>query len=193
MLDHLGSSIVDHFFVPAKEGITWLEFVRGYNKCCARATASMSLNMLLRVFHLAIGRANMPLDLEFESSDSDCKINGSFRPSHVLLLLQICWSMLWDCRSLKHSEGKKSLSPPDLHHLVLSAISSCAKTDSGLNAWDSDITNLEVQIPAGKFVSWVLSTVPCLPDCLRQYFHARLQISVTARVIPVSMLNYLLS
>lgn len=184
--------MVDQFFVPAKVGITWVEFVRGYNKCCARMSASMLLYMLLRVFLSALGRANVPLNLQFESNDADCKIDGSLLPSHVLLLLLMCWYMSWDCRSLKHSECKANLSPPDLNHLVLSAVSSCAKIDSGLKAWDSDITSLEVEIPAGKFVTWVLSTVPCLPDCLRQYFHTRLQISVIAGVILVFMLNYLL-
>ncbi|KAF7840077.1 TLD domain-containing protein KIAA1609-like protein [Senna tora] len=180
LLDHWGSSIVDQFFVPTKGSINWVEFVRGYNKCCARTSASMSLNILLRVFHSALGRANVPLKLEFESDDADCKINGSLLPSHVLLLLLMCWSMSWDCRSLKPSEGKVNLSPPDLNHLVLSAISSCANIDSGFNAWDSDITSLEVEIPAGKFFTWVLSTIPCLSDCLRQYFHARLQVLFTA-------------
>ncbi|XP_054794836.1 uncharacterized protein LOC129300296 isoform X2 [Prosopis cineraria] len=180
LLDHLGPSIVDQFFTPAKGQITWVEFVRGYNNCCARMSASVSLNMLLRVLRLTIGRANMPINLEIEFDDADWKINGFLIPSDVILLLLMCWSMSWDCGSLKQSECKVSHSPPDLNHLVLSAITSCAKVDSGLNVWDSDFSSSEVQIPAGKFVTWVLSTVPCLSDCLNQFFHARLQNQATA-------------
>lgn len=55
--------------------------------------------------------------------------------------------------------------------------------------WDCDISSLEVQLPAGKFVTWVMSTVPCLPDCLRQYFHARLLIAASDGVICVFMIN----
>ena len=74
LLDHLGSSIVEQFFMPAKGQITWIEFVRSYNKCSARMSASMSLNMLLRVFHSAFGRANAPvkLELEFDADPHVC-------------------------------------------------------------------------------------------------------------------------
>ncbi|XP_027333194.1 uncharacterized protein LOC113848033 [Abrus precatorius] len=177
LLNHLGSSLVDQFFVTDRGGINWVEFVRGYNKCCGRVSASISLNMLLRVFVDISGRASVPLHLEFESGDADCKINGFLLPSHVLLLLSVCWVMSWGSRILK---GEGSTSLPDLTHLVLSASTSCAKVEGGFNVWDCDISSLEVQLPAGKFVTWVMSTVPCLPDCLRQYFHARLQMAVTA-------------
>ncbi|KAG5031742.1 hypothetical protein JHK82_015339 [Glycine max] len=143
LLDHLASSLVDQFFVPNKEGINWIEFVRDYNKCCARVSASGSLNMLVRVFVAISQSANLPLHLEFESGDDDCKINGNLLPSHVFLLLALCW------------------------------------VDGGLNVWDCDISSFEVQLPAVKFVTWVMSTVPCLPDCLRQYFHARLQMAAS--------------
>ncbi|RDX57874.1 hypothetical protein CR513_62850 [Mucuna pruriens] len=176
LLDHLGSSLVDRFFVADKGGINWVEFVRGYNKCCARVSASISLNMLVRVFVAISERANVPLHLEFESGDADCKINGNLLPSHVFLLLALCWVMSWGSRNLK---GEGNLSLPDLNHLILSVITSCAQVEGGLNVRDCDISSLEVQLPSGKFVTWVMSTVPCLPDCLRQYFHARLQMAAT--------------
>lgn len=182
LLDQLGSSLVDQFFVPDKEGISWVEFVRGYNNCCARVSASVSLNMVLRLFLALAGKANQPLHLEFESGDSDCKINGYLLPREVFLLLSMCWVMSWGCRGLK---GKGEVSLPDLNHLVLSAIASCGQVEGGLDVWDCDILSLEVQLPAGKFVTWVMSTVPCLPDCLRQYFLARLLSAVTTGVICV--------
>ncbi|KAL2347271.1 hypothetical protein Fmac_001271 [Flemingia macrophylla] len=179
LLDHLGSSLVDQFFVPDKGGISWVEFVRGYNKCCSRVSASVSLNMLIRVFVAISESANVPMHLEFESGDADCKINGHLLPDHVFLLLSVCWVMSWGFRN---SKGEGNLSLPDLNHLVLSVITSCAGVEGGLNVWECDISTLEVQLPAGKFVTWVMSTVPCLPDCLRQYFHARLQMAASAAV-----------
>ncbi|CAJ1974679.1 unnamed protein product [Sphenostylis stenocarpa] len=174
MLAHLGSTLVDQFFVPDKGGIiNWVEFVEGYNKCCARVSASVSLNMLLRVFVAISKCANVPVHLEFESGDADCKINGHFLPNDVFLLLALCWAMTWSSRNLK---GGRNLRLPDLNHLVLSVITSCGQVE-GLDVWDCDISSLEVQLPAGKFVTWVMSTVPCLADCLRLYFHARLQMA----------------
>ncbi|KAJ7966843.1 TLD domain-containing protein [Quillaja saponaria] len=179
LLDHLASSIVEQFFVTGKGGVTWVEFVRGYNNCCGRMTASLSLNRLFRVFTATVRKANMPCKLEFESDDADCKISGSFLPIDVLMLLWMCWTMSWKCTSLKSLAGKAILSTPDVNHLVLSAIISCAKPDSGLNCWDIDISSLEVQIPVGPFITWVLATLPRLPECLTHFFHARLQTSDT--------------
>lgn len=188
LLDHLGSSLVDQFFMADKGGISWVEFVKGYNKCCARVSASISLNMLLRVFLDITGRANVPVNFEFESGDDDSKMNGYLLPSHVFLLLSTCWVMSWGSRDLK---GKGNISVPDLSHLVMSAITSCAEVEGGLNVWDCDVSSLEVQLPAGKFITWVMSTVPCLPDCLRLYFHARLHMAVTAGVISVFIYIYI--
>jgi hypothetical protein len=96
--------------------------------------------------------------------------------------------MSWDCRNLNgkgKGKGKGNLSVPDLSHLVLSAVTSCVEDKDGFNVWDCEVLSLEVEIPVGKFVTWVMSTVPCLPDCLKQYFHSRLQIAVTEGVIYV--------
>lgn len=182
LLDHLGSSLVDQFFMIDKGGVSWVEFVKGYNKCCARVAASIALNKLLRVFLDTAGRANLPVNFEFESGDVDCKINGYLLPSHVFLLLSTCWVMSWDCRNLKE---KGNVSVSDLSHLVLSAVTTCVEDKAGLDVCDCDVSSLEVKLPAGKFNTWVMSTVPCLPDCFRQYFHARLQMAVAGQVICV--------
>jgi hypothetical protein len=186
LLDQLGSSLVDQFFISDKGGINWVEFVKGYNKCCSRVSASIFLNKFIRVFIDVTKKANLSLNLEFESDDVDCKVNGYLLPNHVFLLLSICWAMSWDCRNLNgKGKGKGNLSVPDLSHLVLSAVTSCVEDKDGFNVWDCEVLSLEVEIPVGKFVTWVMSTVPCLPDCLKQYFHSRLQIAVTEGVIYV--------
>ncbi|KAL4309693.1 hypothetical protein GQ457_01G009310 [Hibiscus cannabinus] len=180
LLDHLGSSIVDLFFMPEKGGINWIGFLRGYVKCCGRMSTSMSLNILLRIFAMAVKKLGLPSNLEFESEDADCKIDGSFLPSDLLLLLWMCWAMLWNVRTLKSSEREGKLLLPDIDHLVLSAVVSCGEVNSSFDAWDCDIMSLDVQLPVGKFLSWALPTTPTLSDCFTQFVTGRLQISVIA-------------
>ncbi|XVE69766.1 hypothetical protein DITRI_Ditri10aG0017300 [Diplodiscus trichospermus] len=180
LLDHLGSSIVDLFFISEKGGINWLGFLRGYVKSCGRMSTSMSLNILLRVFDMAVKKLGLSSKLEFESDDTDCKINGSLLPSDVLLLLWMCWSMFWNVRTSKFSERKGKLLLPDINHLVLSAVLSCAEVNSSLDVWDCDVLGLDVQLPVGKFLAWAVTTAPTLSDCFTQFVHARLGSSVTA-------------
>ncbi|XP_021831018.1 uncharacterized protein LOC110771086 [Prunus avium] len=175
LLDHLGSSILDLFFISEKGGVSWVEFVRGYNKCCVRMSASMSLNILLRVFSVTLQKAGSPSNLEFESDDVECKITGSLKPVDVLMLLWMCWAISWNSRTSKISKEKTDLPLPDINQIVLSAIVSCADVGSGLNVWDCQLSGLEVELPVGKFLSWVLRTVPSLPDCFSQFVYAILK------------------
>lgn len=178
LLDHLGSSIVDLFFMSEKGGINWLGFLRGYVKSCGRMSTSMSLNILLRIFDMAVKKLGLSSKLEFESEDADCKINGYLLPSDVLLLLSMCWSMLWNVRTFKFSERRGKLFLPDINHLVLSAVVSCAEVDGSLDVWDCDILGLDVELPVGKFLAWALTTAPTLPDCFTQFVLGRLGSSV---------------
>ncbi|EOY14970.1 hypothetical protein QUC31_000308 [Theobroma cacao] len=180
LMNHLGSSVVDLFFISEKGGINWLGFLRGYVKCCGRMSTSMSLNVLLRMFAMAMKKLGLSTKLEFESDESDCKINGSLLPTDVLLLLWMCWAMLWNVRTLKISRSKEKLFLPDINHLVLSAVVSCADVSSSLDVWDCDILGLDVQLPVGKFLAWALTTTPTLSDCLTQFVQGRLQSSVNA-------------
>ncbi|XP_048332596.1 uncharacterized protein LOC107420375 [Ziziphus jujuba] len=178
LLDHVGPSIVDLFFVAEKGGVRWVEFVKGYNKCCGRISSSVSLNILFRVFIIAAKKAGFPVNLDFEFEDDDCKINGSLLPKDVLVLLWMCWTMSWDFKVLKFSRGNTNLFLPDVSHLVLSAVTSCAEVGSGLDVWNCDISSLEIQLPVGKFLTWALQTLPSLPDCFMQFVYSRLQSSV---------------
>ncbi|KAF5739352.1 hypothetical protein HS088_TW12G00557 [Tripterygium wilfordii] len=180
LLGHVGFSVTDVFFVPSKEGISWTDFLRGYVKCCGRMSSSQSLNTLLRVFALAMSKAGLPLKLEFESDDADCKLSGSLLPSDMLMIFWICWTMSWNIRTSKLSKGNESLCLPDISHLVLSAVVSCSEAGDGLNLWNCDILTLDVHIPVAKFLTWAVMTVPCLTDCLTQFVHGRLQNSITS-------------
>lgn len=174
LLDNLGSAIADQFFMTQKEAVTWVEFVRGYSRCCGRTSASISLNTLLKLYAVTRTKAGLPLKLEFVSDDADCKISGLLLANDVLMLLWMCWTMSWDVRTSTISKAKANLSLPDINHLVLSAVTSCAEVGSGLNVWHCEVLGLEVQLPVGKFLTWAFKTVPSLPDCLTQFVHERL-------------------
>lgn len=196
LLDHLGSSIVDLFFVPEKGGVRWVQFVRGYNKCCGRMSSLLSLNVLLRVFATTAKKAGVPVNLEFESEDADCKINGSLMPKDVLMLLWMSWTFSWDFKVLKFSTRNANLCLPDVNHMVLSAVTSCAEVGSSFDVWNCDVSGLQVQLPVGKFLTWALKALPTLPDCFMQFVHARLQSSVNEEVsnifpFPLNKINVL--
>lgn len=181
LLEHLGSSLVDLFFVPDKEGLSWVEFASGYVKCCGRMSASMSFNSLLRVYYVTAKNAGLSPKLEFESDESDCKINGSISTVELLMFLWMCWTMSWDGRTSKASEMKGSLFLPDISHLILSAVVSCIESESGnsLDVWETDVSGLELELPIGKFLTWALTTVPSVTECLAHFCNSRLQ-SVTS-------------
>lgn len=177
LLEHLGSSLVDLFFVPDKEGLSWVEFARGYVKCCGRMSASMSFNTLLRVYYVTAKNAGFSPKLEFESDEADCKINGSISIIELVLFLWLCWTMSWDGRSSKAAEMKGCLFLPDISHLILSAVVSCIDSESGksLDVWETDVSGLELELPIGKFLTWALMTVPSLTECLSHFCNSRLQ------------------
>ncbi|KAG8389896.1 hypothetical protein BUALT_Bualt01G0026600 [Buddleja alternifolia] len=176
LFSNLGSTIVDLFFVADKNGVNWVEFLRGYTKCCSRAVASTLFNNLFRVFSVTCSKAGVPVDMQFEDYEDDCKISGSLSPRDVHMLLSICWIFSWDSRILKlnlgKSEGKCNI--PDISHLVLSAVESCVEDDHELNFWDIGILDLDIKLPAAKIHLWALKTVPNLADCFQQFVHARL-------------------
>ncbi|ESQ47069.1 hypothetical protein EUTSA_v10027724mg [Eutrema salsugineum] len=174
LLEHLGPSLVDLFFVPEKEGLSWVEFARGYVKCCGRMSASMSFNTLLRLFHATAKNAGLSPKLEFESDESDCKINGSISTLELLMFLWVCWTMSWDGRT----DNSDELFLPDISHLILSAIVSCTESGNSLDVWDSDVFESELELPVGKFLTWALSTIPNLTECLNHFCNSRLQHSL---------------
>lgn len=182
LLVHLGPSIVDLFFRADKGGVHWIEFLRGYIRCCGRMSASMSLNNLYRLYAATRAKAGNPLKLEFESDDADSKISGSFVSTDVLMLLWMCWIMSQSYQTLKFSDGKTKVDLPDIKHLILSAVVSCTEVGNDLNIWDCNILNLEYQLPAGKIHTWALTTVPGLVQYFTQYLHGRLQRFATSEV-----------
>nr|DAD46993.1 TPA_asm: hypothetical protein HUJ06_016930 [Nelumbo nucifera] len=145
-------------------------------------SASMSLNTLYRLYAVTSAKAGHPSKLEFESDETDGKISGSLVSADVLMLLWICWIMFQSSRYLKSSKGQAKIDLPDIKHLILSAVTSCAELGNDLNIWDCSISSLEFELPAGKFHMWALKTVPNLVQCFNQFVHNRLQRCVLLEV-----------
>ncbi|KAF7141971.1 hypothetical protein RHSIM_Rhsim06G0023700 [Rhododendron simsii] len=176
LLSNVGSSMVGVFFVAEKGGVSWIEFLRGYVKCCGRTSASASFNTLFRVFAMAVVKAGLPEKLQFDSDDADCKMSGFLVPADALMLLWLCYIMAWNSKDLESFGGKGDHHGlPDLRHLVLSAVSWSGEVGSDFNPWDFDILGTNVQLPAAKILMWALKTVPSLPDCFMQYVHGSIE------------------
>ncbi|KAL0553390.1 hypothetical protein IC582_007284 [Cucumis melo] len=174
ILDHVGLTIVEMFFIPVKGGVTWVEFLKGYNKCCGKISASVLLNTLIRVFDATMVKLGLPSKLEFTSYEDEFKMSGFLLPSDVLMLLWMCWAMFWDSSTFKALSSNSNLFLPDINNLVLSSVASCAEVGSTVNIWDCDILGLAVEVPIGKFLTWAVKTVPSLPDGFSRFVHARI-------------------
>lgn len=187
LLEKIGASVVDVFFVAEKGGLSWVEFVKGYVKCCGRMAAPTVLANLLRVFALAVNKAGHQVDLQFEPDEADyCKVGGHLMPADVLMLLWMCWTMSWSSNVRELPKEKAAPFLPDIGCLVLLAVVSCADNGSSLDLWNFDIFGSEVQLPARKFVTWALATVPTLPDCFSPFVHERLGNSTISQVLSLS-------
>lgn len=174
LMSHLSSSIVDLFFLSEKGGLSWIEFLKGYIKCSGRTVSSASLNSLLRLFGMISVKAGLPEKLQVVSDEDDCKISGFLLPVDVQMLLSMCWIMWWDSNKLKASSTLGDSGLPDVTHLVLSAIDSCAEADKKMDLWENSILDMDIQLPVPKITMWVLKTVPSLADCFGQFVQARL-------------------
>ena len=96
--------------------------------------ASVALSLLLERFSITYAKAGLPLKLEFERIDgADCKISGSLLATNVVMLLWVCWTILWDSKISRSLRGKRNLCLPDVRHLVLSAGVSCVEDSGGSN------------------------------------------------------------
>ncbi|KAK4768425.1 hypothetical protein SAY87_003566 [Trapa incisa] len=191
-LGHLGLSIVDVFFVSNEGGLSWLEFVRGYLNCCGRMTASVCLTNLLRIFEVSAKRAGLAAELGFESDGTDCKVMGYLMPSDIYALLIMCWSMLWSTRtsSFSRSEGDSIFYVPEVENLLFSVVDSCAEGGGSSDFWNCDVFNLQAKVPAGKFMTWVLATIPRLPDCFSQFVSGSLQHLMASESVSILIMKF---
>lgn len=189
ILDQVGLTITELFFIPEEGGVTWVEFLKGYSKCCGKTSASVLLNTLIRVFDATMVKIGLPSKLEFVSHEDEFKMSGSLLPSDVLIFLWMCWTMSWDSRTFKFSGSNSNLLLPDINNLVLSSVTSCAEVGNTVNVWDCNIVGLAVEVPVGAFLTWAIKTVPDLPDGFLQFVHARILEAPTREVIDSSFFS----
>lgn len=182
ILDCIGSTIAELLFIPEEGGVTWVEFLKGYNKCCGNISASVLLNTLIRVFDATMVKAGLPSKLEVTSLEDEFKISGFLLSSDILMLLWLCWTMSWDSSTFKVFGSNSNLFLPDINNLVLSSVSSCAEAGNTVSIWDCDILGLAVEVPVGKFLPWAVKTVPSLPDGFSHFVHARILQAPTQEV-----------
>ncbi|KAL8128961.1 hypothetical protein V2J09_018116 [Rumex salicifolius] len=175
LLDKLDESIAEFLFSHVNGQVNWTEFVKGYVKCCGRMPASTLLNALLRVIVYSAEKAGIPLKLNFDSGDAECKPKGSFSSKELGMIFWVCWVMTWSSRGLSHDQDEEELILPDINHLISSAVVSCAESSDGFDAWDCDLWNLADELSAGKIHIWVVKTVPNLADCFQQFVRFRIQ------------------
>ncbi|KAI3942516.1 hypothetical protein MKW98_013168 [Papaver atlanticum] len=176
LLTHLGPAVVDLFFIADENGgVHWIEFLRGYIRCCGRMSLSVSLNTVYKLYAGISAKAGAPSKLEFESKDDDSKTSGNFTSDDVFMLLWMCWIMSWTSEISKHSKHPMDVDLPNINHLILSAVTSCVEISSDVDVGKVNISDLNVQLPAEKLHAWALTTVPNLAHCFTQYVHDRLQ------------------
>uniref|UniRef100_A0A7N0R9P9 TLDc domain-containing protein n=1 Tax=Kalanchoe fedtschenkoi TaxID=63787 RepID=A0A7N0R9P9_KALFE len=183
VLDYLGRAVVDVFFMVEKGGISWTEFVKGYTKCCGRISSSVALGNLLKVFALSSEKAGFPVALGFECDEEDQEItmSGALSVNDMTVLLWMCWLMSFYSFDLEAWKIRASGDLPDVDHLVLSAVESCAENASSVNTWESDLSGLDVQLPAVKLKSWFTTTVPQIASCFSKFVHSGLQNSIRSK------------
>lgn len=178
LIRHLGPSIVSLFFAPGDGGFSWVGFLRGYNRCCARKPLSQSINMLYKLYSTASREAGLTCSLEFDSDDDDdCgKVSGSFGSSDLLMFLWMCWIMMHCLRITKQSKGEKDvLVLLDVTHMILSALVSCNVIGDDAGIWNCDFLGLEKAIPVQKLQTWVLTTASGLASSLSHYVHQKVR------------------
>ncbi|RCV15051.1 hypothetical protein SETIT_3G027900v2 [Setaria italica] len=185
LLARLGPAIASLFSADgaAAGDAGWVPFLRGFNRCCARVSASRSLALLLRVYAAACDATGAPCGVQFqpdEGGDEDGKVVGELAPEEIAAFLWMCWVMTWSGSAPKASGdgGDKSEEPvvvllPDVTHLVLSALVSAGAVADDDGIWGWKIPSGGKGVKVQEFTSWMLSTASGLGNCLSRYVQDR--------------------
>ncbi|KAH9307671.1 hypothetical protein KI387_035582 [Taxus chinensis] len=178
LLSVLSPTIVSTFFTPEIGEVFWPAFLRGYDKCCKKTPPSLSINLLLRLFHEVRKRAEISSNLDF--TDNDDKIGGHFSEENICEFLWFCWVMEHNAKFVHFCDNKmdeNSLELPEIKSLVRSAIAAFSGSDlEQLHKEDLNETRmLDIEIPVQSLFSWILATIPGLAHCLPHYVQNALQ------------------
>lgn len=173
----------------------WVPFLRGFNRCCARVSASRSLALLLRVYAAARAGAGAPCGVVFQpgdgGDDEEGKVVGELAQEEIAAFLWMCWVMAWS-PSASGDGGHKSEEPvvvllPDVSHQVLSALVSAGAVADDDGIWGWEISSGGKGVKVQEFTSWMLFTASGLGNCLSRYVQDRLR-SLAADPAEVSRL-----
>lgn len=164
-------TLVDVIFEPDKDGISWRNFLKGFEKCCQPA-ASVKLKLLLFYFYHLRKRAELPLTFSFKNEDSgvlhDAGLVGHLTSPQLKDFLWLCWVMGCDAHTCGHKDSPSEL--PNVEPLVKAAHLACSVSNS-LMATDI--------LPIEKLYKWMLLSVPGLPMSLFDYIRSRLHRSAS--------------
>uniref|UniRef100_A0A0E0KWD5 TLDc domain-containing protein n=1 Tax=Oryza punctata TaxID=4537 RepID=A0A0E0KWD5_ORYPU len=186
LVARIGPAIASLFFSdvgPAGDA-GWLRFLRGFNRCCARVSASQSLALLLRVYAAACADAGAPCGLQFhpeeDGAGGEGKVVGELAPGEIAVLLWMCWVMAWSGSAPRVSGGQEEeggkgepVLLPDVTHLVLSALVSAGAVADDAGVWGWQVSGGGKGVKVQEFTSWVLSTAAGLGNCLPRYVQER--------------------
>ncbi|CAN6482569.1 unnamed protein product [Victoria cruziana] len=172
LLDSIGEAIVDLFFTSEDGRVSWVEFLRGYIRCCGMVAASESLCNLYKLHAEANRKAGVPSNLDFVSDSIDCKINGYFVLRDLLTFLWLCWIMMHDSRI---SKLEVDLALPEVNHLLWSVICSSNEVGCEIKPIVQGNFDLSEHISVDKVNKWALTVVPALSNCFTRYVNERMQ------------------
>ncbi|KAF3325107.1 hypothetical protein FCM35_KLT11264 [Carex littledalei] len=178
LLSHLGSCITSIFFKTATAGITWVDFLRGFNRCCVKTPTSQSLTRLYQLFSAMCHEAGVGKKLDFDlGEDSTGKVTGSFVPTQLVMFLWMCWVLMHSVlisRQVKVDKGILVL--PDVTHLLNSALVSSGLVGDDGDIWKVDFLADDKEIPVQKLQGWVSSAVVGISHSLAQYVQQKIQL-----------------
>lgn len=193
LLSHLGSCITSLFFKTTTAGLTWVDFLRGFNRCCVKAPVSQSLNILYQLFSAMCNEAGIGTNLNFDlGEDGTGKVTGSLVPTQLVMFLWMCWVLMHGARVSKLAKDEKSiLVLPDLTHLFNSALVSSGLIGDDGDIWKVDFSAFDKEIPVQKLQGWVLTTVVGISRSLAQYVQQKIQLCATSEVCEICEVLYI--
>ncbi|KAJ3692650.1 hypothetical protein LUZ60_011745 [Juncus effusus] len=157
LISHLSSSIISLYFSSSNNSeISWIDFLKGYNKCCVATPVSQSLTTLYHLHFQMCKDSNIELNLKFDLGENESeKVNGSFEPDQLLCFVWMCWILMHGTTISKQKGDLVIL--PDVTHLMNSVLGE------------------EREIQVQKFNSWVLSTAVGISNCLKVYLSQKIR------------------
>lgn len=177
LLANIGPTIAELFFKLEDENVSWIDFLKGYNRCAGRMTLSASLTVLYQLYTVASAMADNPTHLAFHP---DGKITGYLLLNDVIMFLWMCWVIQRTSRIFKPLEDKSTVVLPEIYPLITSAFIYCSEVLDDLSIENPEIFVLQTKIPAEKLHTWILTTIPGLATCISQYVQFKLQAEIAS-------------